>query len=374
MSAASLEPGAPQEVAEAVATTGGTLVPRGAGTKPALSSPTGDAVALELGALCGVVEYEPSEFTVTALAGTPVAELETTLREHGQYLPFDPLYAGSGATIGGSVAVGANGPGRVRYGGVRDFVLGVRLVDGRGRLVRGGGKVVKNAAGFDLPKLMVGSLGRLGVLVELTFKVFPAPEATRSLRAELPTLGAAVDVMRRLTGRPFDLDAMELVPPGELWVRIAGPEGVLAARAERLAGEIRRGGAAPVEVVSAGEADAHWASAREISWAGAAQLLLKVPVTPGRIAAIDGRLPAGARRRYGGAGQQLLLGWPASENGSSVNDLSRALHELGLRGLVLRSPPDLGAGTVVGPPGDAGGFAQRVKAAMDPDERFLPLP
>ena len=103
------------------------------------------------------------------------------LAEHGQYLPFDPPLAAAGATLGGTVAAGLSGPGRYRYGGVRDFVLGVRFVDGMGNLVRGGGKVVKNAAGFDFPKLMVGSLGRLGVLAELSFKVFPQPPAFATL-------------------------------------------------------------------------------------------------------------------------------------------------------------------------------------------------
>ena len=114
-----------------------------------------------------------SEFTFTALAGTPVREIAAALAERGQYLPFDPMLREAGATLGGTVAAGLSGPGRFRYGGLRDFILGVRFVDGEGRLLRLGGKVVKNAAGFDLPKFFVGSLGRFGVLAEMTFKVFP---------------------------------------------------------------------------------------------------------------------------------------------------------------------------------------------------------
>ena len=108
-----------------------------------------------------------------AAPATPVAEIERRLAAHGQYLPFEPPLAGCGATLGGTVASGLNGPGRYRYGGVRDFLLGGTFVDGEGRLVRGGGKVVKNAAGFYLHHLLLGSLGRLGIFVELTFKVFP---------------------------------------------------------------------------------------------------------------------------------------------------------------------------------------------------------
>ena len=152
---------------------------------------------MEAGGLSGVLEYEPGEYVFTALAGTPVAQVEAMLAEHGQYLPFDPLWPARGATLGGTVAANTAGPGRNRYGGVRDFLIGVRFIDGRGELVRGGGKVVKNAAGFDLPKLMVGSLGAFGLLVELSFKVFPQPEAFATLEIECGSLDAALQIVRR---------------------------------------------------------------------------------------------------------------------------------------------------------------------------------
>src|SRR5690606_8123830 len=107
-----------------------------------------------------------------------------------------------GATLGGTVAAGLSGPGRFRYGGVRDFLLGVRLVNGQGEVVRGGGKVVKNAAGFDIPKLLVGSLGRFGVIVELTFKVFPQPEHATTLKAHYASLDAALGGLRRVALSP----------------------------------------------------------------------------------------------------------------------------------------------------------------------------
>ena len=149
------------------------VLPRGGGTKPALSTPRGGETPIDLSRLSGMLDYEPGEFVFTALAGTRVYTISSVLAGHGQYLPFDPLLVERGATLGGTVAAGASGPGRYRYGGVRDFQLGVRFVNGGGEIVRAGGKVVKNAAGFDIPKLMVGSLGQLGVLVELSFKVFP---------------------------------------------------------------------------------------------------------------------------------------------------------------------------------------------------------
>ena len=154
----------PASAAEVAETVRGAelVVPRGGGTKPALWSVDG-ADVLDVLALNGITEYLPSEYTVTALAGTPLADVEARLAAEGQYLPFDPLLVDAGSTVGGAVAAGANGPGRLRYGGLRDFLLAVTFVDGRGEIVRGGARVVKNAAGFDLPKLMVGSLGRLGV-------------------------------------------------------------------------------------------------------------------------------------------------------------------------------------------------------------------
>src|SRR4029079_10168517 len=130
----------------------------------------------------------PSEFTFTALAGTPIKEIVHALGERGQYLPFDPMLVDSGATLGGTIASGLSGPGRFRFGGVRDFILGVQFVDGMGRLLRMGGKVVKNSAGFDVPKFLTGSLGRFGLITEATFKVFPRPENYLTVLLDAPDI------------------------------------------------------------------------------------------------------------------------------------------------------------------------------------------
>src|SRR6185295_2272695 len=136
-------PASPEEAQEAVRACP-RLLPRGGASKPALSTPDEGVASLELSGLRGVLEYEPGEFTFTALAGTPVGEVDALLAGQGQYLPFDPILAQRGATLGGTVGAGANGPGRQRYGGLRDFLLGVRFVNGEGKLVRGGARVVKN--------------------------------------------------------------------------------------------------------------------------------------------------------------------------------------------------------------------------------------
>src|SRR5690606_22830564 len=169
-----LRPTAVEEVAAAVRELDAIHVV-GAATKSALAAPRCDAVRCELTLLSGVVEHQPSEFLITALAGTPVGQRQGTLAGHRQYFRFDPPRVDAGATIGGTLAAGLSGPGRLRYGGIRDFIMGVRFVDGLGNVVTAGGRVVKNAAGYDMPKLMVGSCGYLGALVEVTLKVFPSP-------------------------------------------------------------------------------------------------------------------------------------------------------------------------------------------------------
>jgi len=204
----------------------------GAKTKPRLSAV--DALKISTLQLSGITEYDPSEFTFTALAGTPVREIIAALEAKGQYLPFDPMLVEAGSTIGGVVASGLSGPGRFRYGGVRDFILGVRFVDGLGRLLRLGGKVVKNAAGFDVPKFLVGSLGRFGVIGEVTFKVFPRRESTLTL--QMPFVA---EKMASIANSRFEADAIDVLPGGEnMLVRLAGPGKALEVLAKEIGGEI----------------------------------------------------------------------------------------------------------------------------------------
>jgi len=181
------------------------LVFQGGGTKIALAAIPEGFACLDLTAWTGITDYQPDEYTITVRSGTPVAAVTDVLKENGQYLPFDPVLVEAGATIGGSVASGLNGPGRYRYGGVRDFLLGVKFLDWKGDLVSGGGRVVKNAAGFDLPKLMIGSLGMYGGLVELTFKVFPCPTSTITVGASFPAFAQAAAAMVRLTLSPLEI-------------------------------------------------------------------------------------------------------------------------------------------------------------------------
>lgn len=335
------------------------ILPRGCGTKPALSTPTGGVTPLDLTGLSGVLEYNPGEFTFTALAGTRVADVQALLDAHGQYLPFDPPLAGRGATLGGTVAAGLSGPGRYRYGGVRDFILGVRWVDGNGDLVRGGGKVVKNAAGFDFPKLMVGSLGQLGVLVELTFKVFPKSLAYATLRREFPKLEEAVQALVRLYTARLDVEALDLAPNADgsvgVWVRLGGLPEALPARAERIRSWLDGG-----EVVTGEEEGALWQAARDFAWVPSGWALVKVPLTPKRIASVE-TWQATFLRRYSGGGN---VAWMATPD--SIQTLDEALSSRGLSGLVVFGPP--GRARIGARTGEA--FEKRVKTVLDPKQKF----
>jgi glycolate oxidase FAD binding subunit len=352
-----LEPRTVEDVVAAVRSLP-KLVPVGGGTKSAASAGLSGFTPLRLAGLAGILEYDPAEYTFTALAGTPLRTVAAELARHGQYLPFDPPFGAAGATLGGTVATGVSGPGRQRYGGVRDFILGLRFVTGAGELVRGGGKVVKNAAGFDLPKLMVGSLGRLGVMVELTFKVFPEPRAFATLRADLPSLDAALATIGRLNASPFDLEGLELDPAGTLWLRLGGAAGTFDDRLDALE---RHLGASGQRFTGEGEG-AFWSGRVPLATDPGRELLVKVPVTLGAIPGFDAALAAaGAGRQYGAGAHIAWVRWP-----NPADELDRLLQTHGLAGMVLTGPSDQPLlGRIRGE-----GFRRRIKAALDPVDRF----
>ena len=339
------------------------VLPRGAGTKPALSTAPDGVVSLDVAGLSGILEYDPGELTFTALAGTPVAEMSAALAAHGQYLPFDPPLAAAGATLGGVVAAGTSGPNAFRHGGVRDFLVGVRFIDGTGRLITGGGKVVKNAAGFDLPKLMIGSAGRLGVLIQLSFKVFPRPRTTTTVRADLGSTEQALATMATVARGPVELDALDFEPPGTLVLRIGGDEETLASRVSRLEGALGYAS----ERLEGDADDAYWRNAGELGWVPPDHRLVRVGITPRGVPGLDGALArSGASARYSLGANVAWIAWP---DGQPIGDLNTSLKSLGLAGMVLTGP----AGPVLIGHATGGAFATRVRAALDPDARFLEL-
>jgi len=357
-----LTPSSVTELAEAVRSAT-RVIPVGAGTKPRLSA--ADCVKISTTKLSGIVEYEPSEFTFTALAGTPVREVAATFAERGQYLPFDPMLVAAGATLGGTVASGVSGPGRFRFGGLRDFILAVRFVDGAGRLLRMGGKVVKNAAGFDLPKFFVGSLGRFGVLAEVTFKVFPRHASRLTVILEAKTPEAAVQILTQAAGARWQLDALDWLPDAPyVAARLVGPTESLDA----LAAEILKRW--PGEKLSAAAADARWASLSEFAWAktsGAnSALLLKVPTTLDLVAPIRQALESlDARVHVSSGGNVAFAALPPDADVAAVD---AKLQGLKLRSLTLRGDAPLWLGVR-----KDFKIAATVKAALDAENRFPTL-
>lgn len=220
---------------------GGRLRIRGGGSKDFYGrEPVGEL--LETGACRGIVNYEPSELVVSVRAGTPLAELEAVLAERGQMLAFDPPHFAAGATIGGCVAAGLAGPRRAAVGGVRDFVLGARLIDGRGDVLRFGGEVMKNVAGYDVSRALAGSLGTLGLIIELSLKVLPRPLAEATLRFDTDE----ADALHRLNvwgGQPLPVSASAW-RSGGLYLRLSGATAAVGAAVARLGGEALDEGAA----------------------------------------------------------------------------------------------------------------------------------
>jgi len=210
-------------------------------------------------ALTGVVDYQPKELVLTARAGTPLAEIEALLAEQQQMLAFEPPHygefplpnplpqAGEGAndalpapkpinaTLGGSIATGLSGPRRPYAGAARDFVLGVRMIDGMGQPLRFGGQVIKNVAGYDVSRLMVGALGTLGLLTEVSLKVLPKPAAETTLQFELDEADAILK-MNQWAGQPLPLSATSW-HAGLLTVRLSGAASAVQAAQAKLGGE-----------------------------------------------------------------------------------------------------------------------------------------
>lgn len=203
-------------------------------------------MVLDPRALRGIVSYEPSELAMAAYCGTPLAEIDATLDAEGQMLAFEPPHFGAGATIGGCIASGLAGPRRASsgytHGGVRDFVLGAKLLDGSAQLLSFGGMVMKNVAGYDVARLLAGSLGILGVIVEVSFKVVPKPARQITLRLTMDE-PAALRQLNAWGGQPLPISG-SVWHADSLHVRLSGSQSAIDAASARLGGEAIDGTAA----------------------------------------------------------------------------------------------------------------------------------
>jgi len=292
---------------------GAQLCIRGGGSKDfygeALQGELLDTRVLE-----GISSYEPTELVVTARCGTSLAELEAVLAEKGQCLPFEPPHFGEpaaptrarGATIGGMVAAGLSGPSRAAVGSVRDFVLGATLLNGNGEVLSFGGQVMKNVAGYDVSRLLAGSLGTLGVILEVSLKVTPIAAATLTLRLEMDQ-ATALDKLNTWAGQPLPLNASAWWD-GNLIVRLRGALAAVQSARTLLGGDIVQPEfASPFWEGIRNHDDEFFVGARAAIGTGAALWRLSVPQTAPPLA-LSGELML----EWGGAQRWLCSAAPAA--------------------------------------------------------------
>ena len=317
---------------------------------------------LDVTGLHGIGSYEPSELVVTVGAGTPLVELEATLAASGQCLPFEPprflVNGAATTTVGGMVAAGLAGPARAAVGGVRDYVLGATLLNGRAELLNFGGTVMKNVAGYDVSRALAGSLGCLGVICEVSLKVLPVATATLTLRMEMDE-AQALQRLNEWGGRPLPLNASAWWED-TLVLRLAGAAAAVTAAHQALGGE----------VVETGLAAGFWRGLRDHDdefflgaaravQAGAALWRLSVPATAPPL-----KLSGEELIEWGGAQRWLCTSMPAA----AVRESAQAAggHATLFRALDKRA----GVFAPLSPPLQR--IQRELKAAFDPDGVFNP--
>jgi glycolate oxidase FAD binding subunit len=302
-------------------------------------------------AYCGIISYEPSELVVTVRCGTGLAELEAELDRHGQMLPFEPPHFADGATVGGCVAAGLSGPRRAAVGAVRDFVLGAKLLDGCAQVLRFGGTVIKNVAGYDVSRLLCGSLGTLGLILEASIKVLPKPREETTLQLEMSEAGA-LGQLNAWAGQPLPISASRW-HDGRLAVRLSGSGAALRAAHERLGGE-------PIPPAAAAQL---WVALREQT-----EPFFQGPAPLWRISLPSHAPPLAL------AGDQLIewggaLRWLRSSQ-SAAQLRARAAALGGHATLFRGGERNVDAFTPLAPP--IADIHRRLKAQFDPDSIFNP--
>lgn len=334
----------------AAAASGEPLRVRGGGSKDFLGNPTVGA-ALELAAWRGIVDYDPAELVLTARTGTPLADIEAELAGHGQMLAFEPPHFGAHATLGGCVASGLAGPRRLAAGPLRDSVLGVRLLDGRGRDLRFGGRVMKNVAGYDLARLMAGAFGTLGVLLEVSLKVLPSPAAECTLRFDC----ADDEALRRVNGwlaQPWPISASSWLG-GVLHLRLSGSRAAVERGRRELGGE----------ALDENMALQHWRDLREqrgnaFDWQPREATLWRLAVPP----ATPPLLPRVLQLHEWGGAQRWLVGSDAA----TIREAAQAAggHAVAFRNAAPGVP-------VFAPPSGASlAIQRRLREVFDPARVF----
>jgi glycolate oxidase FAD binding subunit len=373
-------------IASRIASASGPLLVCGAGTKSGMLRPVQAAATLSTAELAGITLYAPKELIISALAGTPLHEIETALAEHGQHLIAEPpdlsVLLGTRPrtqTLGGVVATNLSGPRRVAWGAMRDHVMGVRAVTGRAEVIHSGGRVLKNVTGLDLCKLLTGSHGTLGVITEITLKVLPAPEAAGTIVIPGLEAEAAVTVLSGALGSPYGVSGAAWLPseaaarlPEQITagrsltlIRIEDFAASVTYRTEKLRGEL---GYAQAEILDAAASRVLWSAVRDVR---------VLPVTDGDgIWRVSVRPSSGSDvlRSVGDAARGYLdwgggLVWLAGPETEAIHQaIEAAARAAGGTWTLMRASDSLRGAVNVVPPEAAplAAITRRVKEAMDP--------
>ena len=400
-----LAPGTAEQVLETVQWAAAEETPlevTGAGSKRAYGRPSRAVHRLDLKALSGIALYEPMELVMSARAATPLADIDAALAENRQRLGFEPadlgplLGAGAGAgTIGGAVICNLSGPGRIKAGAARDHILGFHAVSGRGGTFKSGGRVVKNVTGFDLPKLMAGSFGTLAVMTDVTVKVVPAPEETRTVLVLGAGDAQAVKAMSEALNSAFEISAAAHLPAGVAAgsavvsvaaagaavtaLRVEGPEPSVVSRAEALTALLEAYGSR--EELDTGESLAFWRQVRDAAFfvadgAGDGQAQVwRLSVPPAEGAGVAARILDAADGRvfydWGGGLLWLALA-PRPDGGHEA--VRAAIGNGGGHATLVRAEPDVRAAVPVfqPQPEPLARLTARIKEAFDPQSVLNP--
>jgi glycolate oxidase FAD binding subunit len=399
--AAVARPGTPEETAALLVAAGedrAGVLPWGGGAHQHLGGiPTRGDLVVDTARLRGVTDYTPEDYVVAVRAGTPFRDLQATLAEHGQWLPLDPPGARE-ATIGGLIAANRNGPRRLLWGSIRDLLIGIRVALPTGEVIKAGGKVVKNVAGYDLTKLFIGSLGSVGIITEATFKISPRPGEGLTIRVSVPDLAAAVDLARAVM-RSFLLpSALEVAnppafrrlaaaagledPPPGAWGVVLLVEGLEESR-NRHVEEMRTiaGTHGRMEVLRGPVHEAMWQAVAEFpspaTHPGGVVCRAGGPIArwPGLTAALGALQPAhGAVEVLAHAGVGLFYAACAAPDGYMVVEaLGRGAAETGGYAVVEVAPTNMKASLPLwgAPPGGLD-LMRRLRAQFDPRGVMIP--
>jgi glycolate oxidase FAD binding subunit len=364
-----LRPRDAHDVVEIVATHPRALEVVGGGSKRAIGRPVRGDV-LDLGALSGIVAYEPAELVLTARAATPLAEIERVLAANEQRLAFEPpdlaalLGVRAEPTLGGVLAANLAGSRRVSAGAARDHFLGCTAVTGRGELVRAGGRVVKNVTGYDVTKVLAGSWGTLAVLTEVTVRVAPAPETERTLRVASRTPADAIRVLTAALGSTHDVSAAAFDPARGSLVRIEGFAASVDARAAAVRALLAPAAVDAIEVV---ESRSLWREIGSAATFARHPVVWRVSVPPSDAPRVVAAL----------APECYVLDWGGGLIFAAYHDVDAARVRSAIRhghATLLKAPADARRAVPSFPPREPGlaALGTRLKHAFDPDGRLNP--